>query len=524
MAERVRVIPSPQHLEVLDGVFTLRGARVEAQGEGAALHEVARNAQTWLRHLTGAQDGQGAIRVVLELTDAAPERFPEAYGLRVEKDEVRILAAGTPGLVYGVQTLLQLAEPSEGLEVPRVTVDDRPLLALRAVHLDLRAQCLMPTFDYLLETIKELARCKVNAIVLEWEDKFPYQQHPEVASAQALTPDQVRTLFAVSAAYQVQIIPLLQTLGHVEYIVRHPRYAALRERVGDLSQFCPCEPGSLALISELLDELLTAHPDAAFVHLGGDETWLLGSCPRCAAKAVDQGLLAVYVDYIAPLCRQVLAVGKLPIIWGDVLLGEHVDSSHGDGWLTDESTLLAGQPREVRMMYWDYHGVQPADFVHFETYRRHGFTVWVAPTTRYGDIVPDYATHLPNIGAFMEAGIAHGAEGALITSWAWKNMPFEMTWHGLLCGAERAWAGGRLAQNDLDAAAVRLFHGTALPGVVEALYLLSYDYWATSYKDAQGQPIQSSYLSRNPGHEYAIPQPEQVRANARRAHDLLVAA
>src|SRR5205085_10903331 len=151
-------------------------------------------------------------------------------------------------------------------------------------------------------------------------------------------------------------------------------------------------------------------------------------------------------------------------------------------------------------------------------------TVWVAPTTRYGDIVPDYATHLPNISAFLEAGIAHGVEGALITSWAWKNMPFEMTWHGLVCGAERAWSGARLSQDELDARAVRAFHGADLPEYVEAMQLLSHDYWATSYKDELGRPIRSSYLSRNPGHEYPNAEPVRVRDNARRARELLATA
>ena len=176
------------------------------------------------------------------------------------------------------------------------------------------------------------------------------------------------------------------------------------------------------------------------------------------------------------------------------------------------------------MVYWDYHGLRPEDFTHFEDYRRQGFPVWVAPTTRYGDIVPDYATHLPNISAFLEAGIAHGAEGAFITSWAWKNMPFEMTWHGLICGAERAWSGDRLTQDDLDARAVALFYGVELPEVVDAQRLLNYDYWAISYRDENGQAIRSSYLSRNPGHEFRIPHPERVRDNARRARELLSGA
>jgi hypothetical protein len=258
-----------------------------------------------------------------------------------------------------------------------------------------------------------------------------------------LSPAQVRELLAVAAQHHVQVIPLIQTLGHVESILKQQRYAGLREHADDISQFCPCEPGSLVLVTALIDELLAAHPAARYIHLGGDETWLLGHCPRCAAKVQDQGFLAVYLDHMAALCRHVLAAGKIPLIWGDVVIGRHVIQGFADNWLRDGSPALQSLPPEVRLVYWDYHGQQPADFTHFDDYRRHGFTVWVAPTTRAGDNVPNYAKHLPNIGSFLEAGIAHGAEGALITSWCWKNMPFALTWHGLSCrfNAAQAWLG-----------------------------------------------------------------------------------
>lgn len=524
MAAPLPLIPSPEHLQLTDGTIDIVGARVDVRGVDAA-STVAQYARTRLHEIAPSPEAaRTPARIALDLAPVAASATPGAYSLDMDGDVITITAEHADGLFYGVQTLLQLAEPSGGRATPRVAIHDRPLLPYRAVHIDFRTHCLMPTFDYLVATIKELARYKINAIVLEWEDKFPYQRHPEAAAPLALSPEQVRTLLAVAAEHHVQVIPLLQTLGHVEYILKHPRYAALRERAGDISQFCPCEAGSLAVITELLDEIMAAHPDATFIHLGGDETWLLGSCPRCAAKAEERGRAAVYLDHIGALCRHVLAAGKIPLIWGDVVIGQHTIQGRDDNWLGEGDAALDSLPREVRMVYWDYHGLQPSDFTHFEDYRSRGFPVWVAPTTRSGDIVPDYATHLPNISAFLEAGIAHGAEGAFITSWAWKNMPFEMTWHGLICGAERAWSGGRLTQDDLDARAVQLFYGTELPEAVDAMRLLNYDYWAIAYRDERGQAIRSSYVSSNPGHEFRIPHPERVRDNARRAQALLATA
>ncbi len=379
----------------------------------------------------------------------------------------------------------------------------------------------MPTFAYLLNLIRTLAHYKYNAVVLEWEDKFPYRRHPEVASSACLSDEQVDQLLSEAKQNHIEVIPLLQCLGHVEYILKQPQHARLRESATDISQFCPTEPDSLQFVVELIDDLLERHPDTRYIHLGGDETWLLGTCPRCAAKAQEQGLLAVYTDYVGAVCQVVLDRGRLPLIWGDIVIGRHLTLLPGEAWSPAQLHALEAIPRDTRMVYWDYHGLRSEDFTHFEDYERLGFPVWVAPTTRSSDILPDYATHLPNISSLLEAGIAHHVEGALITSWVWKNMPFDLTWQGLLTGAERAWSGGTVDQTELDRRIARSFFGTDLPELVEAISLLSYDFWAEPYRDNYGQAIRASYLSRNPGHEFRIPDAELMRERALRARPLL---
>ncbi len=519
-AARLALLPSPQHLSTLGGTLDLRGAVVDARADATAVSPALRALRAGLALQGG--DSQGQARIVLHL-DETLRAAPDGYAIAMDGDEALIRAGSPAGLFYGAQTLLQLAAPSPAA-VPRVAIDDRPLLPLRAVHLDLRSNCLMPTFEAMIATIEELARFKVNAVVIEWEDKFPYQSHPEIASPAAFTPQQVREIIAAAHAHHVQVIPLLQTLGHVEFVLKHPRFTSLRERTDDIAQFCPCEPAALALAQELLDEILAAHPDAPLVHLGADETYLLGSCPRCATKARERGLLAVYADHVGALCQRVLAAGATPMIWGDVLQGRHVSLPPGVTLLGPNNQALAALPPETRMMYWDYHSEQPSDFAHFDAYERHGYPVWVAPTTRYGDLVPEYSVHLRNIAAFAEAGIAHGAEGALITSWVYRNMPTALTWYGLACGAERMWSGTRLPQEELDARFTTVFHGVELPAFVEATRLLDYPFYGAAYTHADGRSVHASLLTPNPSIHRPIPDPASVGPRAQQAAERLTEA
>lgn len=72
--------------------------------------------------------------------------------------------------------------------------------------------------------------------------------------------------------------------GHL-YILRHDKYKALREDEKDLSQVCPSETeGNRALFTRLYTDLASTHP-GPYIHIGGDETYLLSHCEKCKKRA-----------------------------------------------------------------------------------------------------------------------------------------------------------------------------------------------------------------------------------------------
>ena len=184
------------------------------------------------------------------------------------------------------------------------------------MHLDLKG-C-TPTFAHLCELVVTLARHKINTLLIEYEDKFPYERHPVLRSPEALTPDELRAFLDLCRDHHLRTIPLLQSLGHVEYILRHPEYAHLREE-GSAAQFCPRHPGSLMLYQELLAEILAYHQDAAYIHIGADECRDLGKCPRCREATAAKGRTGLYLDHVNACLRLVQGLGKTPILWADMI-------------------------------------------------------------------------------------------------------------------------------------------------------------------------------------------------------------
>ena len=60
------------------------------------------------------------------------------------------------------------------------------------------------------------------------------------------------------------------------------------------------EKEAYEVFRELLADMASLHP-SKYIHIGGDETYLLGHCEHCRAKAEREGKSRLYVDYLRKL-------------------------------------------------------------------------------------------------------------------------------------------------------------------------------------------------------------------------------
>jgi hexosaminidase len=199
---------------------------------------------------------------------------------------------------------------------------------------------------------------------------------------------------------------LQQTFGHVEYILRHERYAHLRESDKDISQLCPLKrKEALSVFSELLADICSMHP-SPYVHIGGDETYLLGHCRDCQSKVTRDGKSKLYADYLKKVADCVIALGKRPLLWADMLL-RHPEA-------------MGEMPRGCIFVDWNY-GWQPDHFGDVSRIQQNGFEVWGAAALRShpdNHSLVTWKTHFDNIKDFVPHARRHRYAGMLMTSWS----------------------------------------------------------------------------------------------------------
>lgn len=381
----------------------------------------------------------------------------EGYVLRVDERRMLMVSRTLRGFFNGVLTIQQLGvactvshdATSNRVSVlfPSCEIVDHPVLDIRAIHLDLKFQ--LHSLEYLKDHIRMLARYKINAVVWEWEDKFPYKRRPDLKHPLAFNKEEASSLMELCNMYGIESIPLVQTFGHLEFVLKHPEHAHLKETrelerdPNDTLDICPLQDGTMPLIEDMIADVVSFHPKSRYFHIGGDEVYTIGTCERCKAYIAEhgggdaaKGKGKLYVMHVNRVSEIVKGFGKRPMIWHDYLLKYpgHLDELDKD----------------VVIVYWMYGRDEPAgkfeEEIRFFTSR--GFKVMVANSVRsdFQYAIPNYSTRFQNVHELHLASQVdpENVIGTLATSWACCHAPMETTVPGLLFFAHDSWAVERV--------------------------------------------------------------------------------
>jgi len=275
---------------------------------------------------------------------------------------------------------------------------------VKGFHLDMRIQVMkMPALKALATDLRKKG---INTLLVEWEGSYPFREEPVIANQYAYSRSEISDFTHYCQSIGLDVIPLQQSFGHVEYILRHQRYAQLREDGRDFSQVCPAQTDlNRQLFTTLYKDLISTHT-SKYIHIGCDETHLLGHCPRCQKLAAEEGLSKLYFNHVKMLCDLVISLGKIPVLWADIALK-----------YPEYIKLL---PKQTILVDWNY-GWAIDRFGSHAALANSGYEIWGAPALRSD---PDnyYLTrwqyHFNNISTFIPQCRQFGYKGVIMTSWS----------------------------------------------------------------------------------------------------------
>lgn len=301
--------------------------------------------------------------------------------------------------------------------IPSIAAKGNGDFTVKGFHIDFRCQVM--TMPALKNFAKELSELGINTIIMEWEGAFPYNKHATISNKYAYSQEEVKSFIDYCVTLDIDVIPLQNCFGHAEYILRHDRYAYLKEDKKEVSQVCPMKIDECKVVfTEIFKEMAELHPSPYF-HIGGDETYLLGSCNACVEKVRKEGKSKLFVDYVKAMCEIVEAMGKQPVLWADIIL--------------KYPEAVNELPKNVIFVDWNY-GWDRDHFGNMDNLFNAGVTFWGAPSIRsHPDNIylTQWEKHFNNQKTFIPYARKAGYQGIVMTSWSTSGtygFSYDMGW------------------------------------------------------------------------------------------------
>lgn len=433
------LLPQPQTLTYLNGSFALSYA-TEICIQPSCSREWTRYAgflQEEIEQDTGmalsVRRGDASPR---SITMKADEHMMEQeYAIQISEAGILLTASSGAGMLYAVQTLRQIVR-QEGAVLSCLNIQDAPDIPNRGLYYDV-TRGRIPTLSYLKRMADTLSFYKINQLHLYIEHTYMFRNLSEVwRDDTPLSSDDILELDQYCTDRNIELVPSIATFGHLYKILRTKSYRHLCE----CEELCDKPFGfidrmehhtidasneeSFSFILSLIEEYLPLFRSDKF-NICGDETYDLGK-GKSHRLAEEIGIQQLYIQYVGKLCDALVAKGKTPMFWGDIVC--------------KSPEVLSILPKETICLNWGYDA--DIDETNTALLAKTGVRLYNCPgVSGWNRLINQYTIAYENILKMCSYGIQYGAEGILNTDWGdfgHINHP-DMGIIGWIYGAAFSW-------------------------------------------------------------------------------------
>ncbi len=192
----------------------------------------------------------------------------------------------------------------------------------------------------------------INMLMFYTEDTYEVPGEPFFGYLRGgFTMKEMKALDDYADALGIELIPCIQTLGHLEQMLQWEANKQYRDTHHIL---LAGDEATYALIRKLIKSACSCVRSKR-IHLGMDEAWGLGSGrfkEKFGAKPPFE-IINAHLARVRDICRD---EGLTPMIWSDMYfrLGSKSHDYYDMQWQIP-SDIVASIPKDVQLVYWDYY-------------------------------------------------------------------------------------------------------------------------------------------------------------------------
>lgn len=203
--------------------------------------------------------------------------------------------------------------------------------------------------------LRKMALMGLNTFMLYTEDTYEIKEYPYFGHLRGrYSKEEIRELDAYAIKLGIELIPCIQTLGH---LATHLRWDDARRYKDGASTLLVGNEETYKLIDAMFRTIKECYTSRR-IHLGMDETFDLGTgnyLETYGYKPRDD----IYLEHVEKVRNLALKHGIEPMIWSDMFFrhaGKNIkpyEDYHTDVTFTPE--IIEKIPKGVQPVFWDYY-------------------------------------------------------------------------------------------------------------------------------------------------------------------------
>ncbi|MBK5208235.1 MAG: family 20 glycosylhydrolase [Flavobacteriaceae bacterium] len=209
----------------------------------------------------------------------------ESYQLKVSKDKISINAATDIGVIYALETLLQLETNNESAYFfPEITINDAPRFPWRGLMIDVARH--FEPLDVIKRNLDAMASVKLNVFHWHLSDDQGFRVqinsrpklHQLASDGQYYTHAQIKEVVQYASDLGIRVVPEFDIPGHAtSWLVAYPEIAS-KDTIYKIERYSgifnptldPTNDETYEILKDVFTEVAPLFPDKYF-HIGGDE-------------------------------------------------------------------------------------------------------------------------------------------------------------------------------------------------------------------------------------------------------------
>ncbi|MCR2821707.1 beta-N-acetylhexosaminidase [Lederbergia panacisoli] len=208
-----------------------------------------------------------------------------------------------------------------------------------------------------INTVKEiLTRMSVmglNWLILYMEDSFEVKDEPFFGYMRGkYTYEDLKAIDDYAFSLGIEVIPCIQTLAHLQEVMKWPRFNSVRE---DEATLLVGEPQTYELIENLLSTV-SAPFRSKRIHLGLDEAWKLGLGEYLNRNGL-KSKFEIMTEHINHIVKITEKLELTPMMFSDMYFRTPRLTGYGNNFDVDAQIpeeIVSAIPKGMQMNFWEY--------------------------------------------------------------------------------------------------------------------------------------------------------------------------